>query len=92
MTNCQSEKSNSRPTGIGNKFEFRVPAMVPRALIAMPIGSVLAELKKKMAYNHNMRKRDTKVYRGVHSYSWIARQLQIGTSLGRHHNLVGFQS
>ena len=25
------------------------------------------------------------------TYSWIARQLQVGTSLGRRHNLVEFQ-
>ena len=32
MTNCQREKSNSHPSGIGGRIELRTPVVVTRAL------------------------------------------------------------
>ena len=61
MTNCKSEKSNSRPSTLlgdstsdnsnGGKNSYHY-------------NGLLTELTKT-AYNHNTRKRDTKVYRGI---------------------------
>ena len=42
-----------------------VPVMVPRSLTTIPISRLLTELKKKTVYNHNLRKCDTKVHKGI---------------------------
>ena len=38
MTNRQSKKSNSPPTGIGGRFELATPVWVTRTLTTMPTG------------------------------------------------------
>ena len=41
MTNCQCEKSNLRPIGIGGRFKLGLPVVVTRApltAIAIPMG------------------------------------------------------
>ena len=65
MTNCQGEKSNSRPTDIASRFELGVPVLVTWALTTIPIGYLQ---NQKAVYNRNTRKRDTKVYRGIPTY------------------------
>ena len=67
MVNCQCEKSNSRLTLIGGRFEPRALVLVTRALTTMYTNGLLVELKKSN-YIHTIiifRKRNTKVYRGI---------------------------